>query len=54
MTNRQLIKHLMDYPLDATVRLNLDDDIRDTNIYAIESDSFGDIFISNGTICPLI
>ena len=54
MTNRQLIKYLMDYPLDATVHLNLDDELKDTNVYAVEADSFGDIYISNSTICPLI
>ena len=44
----------MDYPLDATVHLNLDDDLHDTNVYAVETNAFGDIYISNSTICPLI
>lgn len=44
----------MDYPLDATVHLNLDDELKDNNVYAVETNSFGDIYISNSTICPLI
>jgi len=54
MTNRDLIKYLMDYPLDAQVHLNLDATLQDNNVYAVETNSFGDIYISNSTICPLI
>lgn len=44
----------MDYPLDAQVHLNLDDELRDDNIYAVETNSIGEIYISNSTICPLL